>query len=113
MNTLKNKVNLIGRLGVKPELQTIQGDYRVANFSLATNERYKNKEGEWQDNTQWHQLKAWGKIADRIVKLADKGSEIVVEGRLLNRQYQTKEGEKRYASEIEVNEFMVISQKIA
>ena len=111
MNTLRNKVNLIGRLGAKPEIQTLTGGNVLTHFSLATNEKYKDKEGVWQDNTQWHNITAWGKIAERLVRMADKGNEIVLEGKIINRQYETKSGEKRYATEIEVNDFMLLTYK--
>lgn len=109
MNTLRNKVNLIGRLGAKPELQTVAGGYTISSFSVATNERYKDKDGTWKESTQWHNIKAWGKIAERISKIGMKGSEIVLEGKLINRQFENKSGEKRYVTEIELNDFMLLT----
>lgn len=111
MNTLRNKVNLIGRLGAKPEIQNITGGYVLTNFSVATHERYKDKKGVWQESTQWHHIVAWGKLAERLVKTADKGDEIILEGRLSNRQYETKTGEKRYATEVELSDFMMVQYK--
>lgn len=111
MNTLRNKVSLIGRLGAQPEVVTFDSGRTLARFSLATNERYKNKEGVWQDNTQWHNLNAWGKTAERVAKMLNKGQEILVEGRIVNNSYETKEGEKRFGTSIEVNEFLMISPK--
>ena len=111
MNTLKNKVNLIGRLGAKPTAQLFDSGAKKVRLSLATNERYKDKKGEWVDNTQWHNVIAWGKLCDRIEKVLDKGSEIVIEGRLVNRAYESKEGEKRFSTEIELNDFMVLNPK--
>lgn len=111
MNTLRNKVSLIGRLGAQPEVVTFDSGRTLARFSLATNESYKNKEGEWQESTQWHNITAWGKTADLIGKLLNKGQEVVVEGKLVNNTYETKEGEKRYGTTIEVNEFLLLAPK--
>lgn len=111
MNTLRNKVSLIGRLGAQPEVVTFDSGKTLARFSLATNESYKNKAGEWQDNTQWHNITAWGKTAELVGKMLSKGQEIVVEGRLVNNNYETKDGEKRYGTTIEVSEFLIISAK--
>lgn len=111
MNNLRNKVSLIGRLGAQPEVMTFENGKKMARFSLATNERYKDKQGEWQDNTQWHNIKAWGKTADLIAKLLNKGQEVLVEGKLVHNSYETKSGEKRYGTEVEVNDFLMLSSK--
>lgn len=111
MNNLRNKVQLIGRIGQKPELQTVKGDYKIAKITLATHERVKDKEGVWKDNTQWHNVVVWGKNAESLVKLTDKGYEIALEGKLVNRNYESKSGEKRYVTEIELHEFLVLTQK--
>jgi single-strand DNA-binding protein len=107
MYTLRNKVSMIGRLGAKPELKTLAGGYQVANCSIAINDRKKDKSGEWVENTQWHNLTAWGKLAENLVKLSDKGSEIAIDGKLVNKTYESKAGEKRYTTEIEIADFMV------
>lgn len=111
MNTLRNKVSLIGRLGAQPEIVTFDSGRTLARFSLATNENYKNKEGEWQENTQWHNITAWGKTADLVAKLLEKGQEVLVEGRIVNNAYETKDGEKRYGTSIEVSDFLLLSNK--
>ncbi|MGV3631359.1 MAG: single-stranded DNA-binding protein [Bacteroidota bacterium] len=111
MSTLRNKVNLIGRIGQKPELQTLQSGFQLTRFSVATNESYKDKSGAWQENTQWHSITAWGKMAENIVKYLDKGNEIALEGKLVNRQYESKTGEKRFSTEIELNEYMILNKK--
>jgi single-strand DNA-binding protein len=111
MNNLRNKVTLIGRVGQKPELQTVKGDFKVTKFSLATNENYKEKDGTWKENTQWHNIIAWGKTAEMLVKLSDKGVEIAMEGKLVNRNYESKTGEKHYVTEIELLEFILLNQK--
>lgn len=111
MSTLKNKVNLIGRVGAKPVTQAFESGAKKVRISIATNESYKDKKGEWVDNTQWHNVIAWGNLCDRIEKVLDKGTEIVIEGRIVNRNYETKEGEKRYTTEIELADFMVLNAK--
>ena len=111
MNTLRNKVSLIGRLGAKPEIVKFENGRKLARFSIATNESYKNKAGEWVENTQWHNVKAWGRSAEFAEKAFDKGIELVVDGRLVNNTYETKSGEKRYSTEIEANDFLILSPK--
>ncbi len=111
MNTLRNKVSLIGRLGAQPEVLTFDSGKTLARFSLATNESYKSKDGEWQEITQWHNLTAWGRTAERVAEVLNKGSEVLVEGRIVNNSYETKEGEKRFGTNIEINGFLVLSTK--
>lgn len=111
MNALKNKVNLIGRLGVQPEIVNLESGRKLARFTLATNENYKNKNGEWQSITQWHTINAWGKLAELVQKLLTKGQEIVVEGKLVNLSYENKNGEKRFSTVVEASEFLVLTPK--
>lgn len=111
MNTLRNKVNLIGRLGAKPEVVKFDNGRTLAHFSLATSDGYKNKEGEWIDTTQWHNINAWGKTAELVDKLLDKGLEIAVEGKLMNSSYQSKDGEKRFSTTIEIRDFLLLTPK--
>lgn len=111
MNTLRNKVQLIGNLGQDPEVKELNGGKKVAKFSLATNETYRNKAGEKVTDTQWHNLVAWGKTAEIIEKYLKKGSEVAVEGKLLNRNYTTKEGVKRYVTEIQVSDLLMLGGK--
>ncbi|MFM1915737.1 MAG: hypothetical protein RLZZ531_1406 [Bacteroidota bacterium] len=111
MNALKNKVSLIGRLGVQPEVVNLDSGKKLARFTLATNENYKNKNGEWQSITQWHTINAWGKLAELVQKLLTKGQEIVVEGKLVNQSYENKNGEKRYTTIVEASEFLVLTTK--
>jgi single-strand DNA-binding protein len=113
MNSLRNKVNLIGRLGAQPEVSNFESGRMLARFTLATNERYKDKNEVWQDNTQWHTVNAWGKLAERIQKSLDKGSEVVIEGKLVQQSYETKEGEKRYATIVEASDFLLVNSKVA
>jgi single-strand DNA-binding protein len=111
MNALKNKVNLIGRLGVQPEIVNMESGRKLARFTLATNENYKNKNGEWQSITQWQSINAWGKLAELVQKLLTKGQEIVVEGKLVNLSYENKNGEKRFSTVVEASEFLVLTPK--
>lgn len=111
MSNLKNKVQLIGHLGMDPDVKSINGSWKLAKFSVATNESYKNAAGEKVQETQWHHVIAWGKKADYAEKYLCKGIEVVVEGKLLNRNYTDKTGTKRYITEIQVNEMMVVSPK--
>ena len=111
MNALRNKVTLIGRLGADPELVTFETGKILSRFTLATKEDYKDKSGEWQNNTQWHNINAWGKTAERVKNALSKGIEIILEGRIVNQSYETKTGEKRYITIIELSDFLTISQK--
>ena len=110
MNTLRNKVSLIGRLGQEPTLQTVGNGFQLVKFPLATNESYKDKAGKWVDNTQWHNVVVWGKTAERIAKIAAKGQEIMLEGKIVTRSYD-KAGEKRYATDIEMSDFLILSSR--
>ncbi|MCB0374190.1 MAG: single-stranded DNA-binding protein [Muricauda sp.] len=110
MNSLKNKVQLIGHLGNDPEMVTLENGSKLAKFSLATNETYKNAEGEKVTDTQWHNIVAWGKIAEIAENYLSKGKEIMVEGKLMSRSYDTKEGEKRYITEVKCNELLMLGK---
>ncbi len=111
MNALRNKVQLIGNLGMDPEVKSLDGGKKLAKVSLATNETYKNAKGERVTETQWHNLIAWGKTAEIVEKFLKKGSEVAVEGKLINRNYTDKEGIKRYVTEIEVSEVLMLGAK--
>ena len=111
MSTLRNKVQLIGNLGSNPEIITLDGGKKIAKFSIATNESYKNAQGEKVTDTQWHNAVAWNKTADIIEKYLEKGNEVAIEGKLTSRSYDTKEGEKRYITEIVINELLMLGKK--
>jgi len=111
MNNLKNKVQLIGNLGMNPEIKTLESGKKLAKLSIATNEQYKNVKGEKIEDTQWHNLVAWGKTADIIEKYLQKGNEVAIEGKLNNRSYDDKDGNKRYITEIVVNELLMLGSK--
>ncbi|GAL65107.1 single-stranded DNA-binding protein [Algibacter lectus] len=111
MSTLKNKVQLIGNVGNEPEITNLESGKKVAKFSMATNEFYKDSEGEKQQDTQWHNIVAWGKIAEIVEKYVGKGKEVALEGKLTSRSYETKEGEKRYVTEVVVDEILLLGIK--
>ncbi len=111
MYNLKNSVQLIGRLGAKPEIKTFDNGKKLANINLATNEAYKNQKGEKVEETQWHRLTAWGKIAEIAEKYTDKGMEIAISGKLVYNSYEDKQGEKKYKTEIHVIELLLLGSK--
>ena len=111
MNTLRNKVQLIGNLGNSPEIITLDSGKKLAKFSIATNESYKNAAGEKITETQWHNLIAWNKTAEIVEKYLEKGKEIAIEGKLTSRSYDDKEGNKKYITEVVVNELLMLGSK--
>lgn len=111
MYALKNKVQLIGNLGQNPEIKTLDGGKKLARFNIATNESYRNASGEKIIETQWHNLVAFGKLAEIVEKYMIKGSEVAVEGKLTYRTYNDKEGNKRYFTEIQINELLMLGEK--
>ena len=111
MSTLRNKVQLIGNLGNDPEIITLESGKKLAKFSVATNESYKNAQGEKITDTQWHNIVAWNKTAEIIEKYVKKGHEVAIEGKLTSRSYETKEGEKRYITEVVCNELLMLNNK--
>ena len=110
MNALKNKVQLIGNLGNDPEVIILENGNKLAKFSMATNESYKNAKGERVTETQWHNVVAWGKTAEIVESYLTKGKEVAVEGKLTSRSYETKEGEKRYITEIQCKELLMLDK---
>ena len=111
MYALKNKVQLIGNLGHAPEVKTVGEGKKMARFSVATNETYRNAKGERVTETLWHNLVAWGKVAEIAEKFLAKGSEVAIEGKLMNRSYNDKEGNKKYITEVQVNELLILGEK--
>jgi len=111
MYALKNKVQLIGNLGGNPEIRTTESGKKMACFSVATNESYRTAKGDKVTETQWHNLIAWGKVADIAEQYLSKGSEVAIEGKLINRNYTDKEGIKRYVTEVQVNEVLMLGDK--
>ncbi len=111
MNALKNKVQLIGNLGNAPEFRKTEGGKKLAHFSLATNQSYHNQNGEKVTETQWHNLIAWGALAEIAEKYLHKGADVVIEGRIIYRNYTDSHGVKRYVTEIQVHELLMLGQK--
>lgn len=108
MSTLRNKVQLIGNVGQDPTITNLDNGRKVARLSIATNEHYKDANGEKQTDTNWHTLVAWGKVADIIEKYVTKGKEIAIEGKLTTRSYEDKDGIKRYVTEVTVSEILML-----
>lgn len=108
--SLRNKVTLIGRTGKEVEIITLENGQK-GSVSLATTDHYTNAKGEKVEDTQWHTLVAFGKTAD-ILKLANKGQEIAIEGKIVNRSYEDKEGVTKYISEIRVEEILLLGSKV-
>jgi single-strand DNA-binding protein len=98
-----NKVILIGNLGRDPELRYTQGGQAVANFTLATNERFSTKDGDKQERTEWHRVVAWGRTGELCAQYLSKGRSVYIEGRLQTREWEDKEGQKRRTTEIVAN----------
>jgi single-strand DNA-binding protein len=111
MSTLKNHVQLIGNVGQEPTITNLESGKKVARFSLATNEYYKDAKGEKIQVTDWHTVVAWGKTAEIIEKYLVKGKEVGVTGKLKTRTYTTDDGNERYVSEIEANEILLLGSK--
>jgi single-strand DNA-binding protein len=111
MKSLRNSVQLIGRLGKDAEVKDFGEGKTKASFSIATTDTYKNAKGEKVEDTQWHNLVIWGKLATTAGKLLKKGSEVAIEGKLVHRVYETDKGEKKYFTEINVNDFVMLGAK--
>ena len=111
MKNLRNTVQLIGRLGMTPEVKSVGSEKSVAKMSIATNEFYKNAAGEKVTERQWHNLVAWNRNAKFAEKFLTKGQEIAIEGKLVHRNYDDKNGVKKYITEVVVNEFVLLGSK--
>jgi len=113
MYALKNKVQLIGNLGGKPEVKDTENGKKLAQFNIAASESYRNAKGEKVTETQWHRVIAWGKVAEIAEKYLDKGKEVAIEGKLINRSYTDKDGNKKYITEVQVTELLLLGAKAA
>ena len=111
MNSLRNSVRLVGNLGMDPEVKSFDNNKKLAKVSLATNESYKNDKGEKVTETQWHNLVMWGTQAKFAQDFLKKGDEVAIEGKLANRSYVDKDGNKRYFCEVVVNEFIKLGSR--
>ena len=105
-----NRVILIGNLGKDPETRTLENGVKIANFSIATSESYKDKSGEWQQKTEWHNVQAWAKLAERAESTLSKGATIYLEGKLSTRKWQDKNGNDRYTTEVVASYFRIINK---
>jgi len=110
MNALRNSVRLIGHLGDNPKVRKLESGKTVANFNIATNEIYRDSKGEKQSETTWHRLVAWGKNAEVAENYLKKGSEVAIDGKISNRSYEDKNGEKHYITEIVVNSLLMLDK---
>ena len=110
MQTLVNKVQLIGRLGMDPEVKNFENG-KMLRISIATDASYKDKDGNKVQDTQWHTLVGWNKIAELGEQFFKKGKQVAIEGMLVNRSYQDKEGVKRYATEVKLENFLLLGKK--
>jgi len=113
MYALRNKVQLIGNLGAAPQIINLDGGRKMARFSVATHESYRDAKGIKVEETQWHQVVAWGKVAEIAEKKLQKGAEIALEGKLVHRNFTDKEGVKKYVTEVVVAELLLLGAKPA
>ncbi len=111
MINLRNNVQLIGNLGTAPEVKELANGSKMARITLATNESYKNKNGETVKETQWHNLVAWNSQAAIAEKYLEKGKEVCISGKLNNRNYQDNEGVTRYITEVVVTDILMLGRK--
>lgn len=111
MSTIKNHVQLIGNVGQEPTITNLESGKKVARFSIATNENYKDNKGEKQTDTNWHTVVAWGRVAEIIEKYVTKGKEVGISGKLKTRTYETEDGNQRYVTEVEANEILLLGSK--
>ncbi len=111
MRSLRNSVQLIGNLGMDPEVKEVSNGNKMARFSLATSDSYKNQKGEKVTETQWHNLIIWGKQAEIAGKYLKKGKQIAVEGKLETNSYDDKEGNRKFFTQIKVNDFVMLDSK--
>ena len=108
MNALRNRVQLIGNLGQDPEIKTLDGGKKVAHFTMATNESYKNGDGQKVEETTWHNIVAWNGLAETASKFLKKGQEVLVEGRIVYRTYEDKKGVTKNVTDIVLNNLLLL-----
>jgi len=113
MNNIRNRVQLIGHLGMDPEVKSFDNNRKMARFSMATNDSYKDAQGNKVEQTEWHKIVIWGKQAELAESMLSKGMEVLVEGKLVHRQYTDKDGVKRNFTEVEASDFVMMGLKKA
>lgn len=106
-----NRVTLIGNLGKDPEIRTLDSGTKVAQFPLATNENYQDREGNWQTKTEWHNIVMWRNLAERAEKALKKGMLVYIDGKIANRKYTDQEGKDRYITEIVASTYRILDRK--
>lgn len=111
MYASRNKVQLIGNLGKAPDIRTTDTGKKLTRFSIATNENYRSAKGEKINETQWHNVIAWGKTAELAEKYLNKGTEVAIDGKLVNRNYIDKQGIKKHVTEVMVHEILLLGNK--
>lgn len=107
---IKNRVQLMGNLGRDPEFKEFEGGKRRVRMTVATNERFAYGQGQTKEDTQWHNIVGWGPLAEEAQKQLKKGSAVAVEGRLVHRTYDDKDGQKRYVTEVVMTAFNVVER---
>lgn len=110
-NSLVNNVTLIGNLGAKPTVTNLDKDKKVSRFSMATTEFYNDAKGAKQSSTTWHNIVTWGRTAEIVENYLDKGQKIAIQGKIINRSYETKDGEKKFITEIQANDILMLGNK--
>lgn len=110
MSSLRNRVQLIGHLGANPEMKNFDSGSKQVTMNIATSERYQVN-GEWNEDTQWHRLVGWNQVAERAEQQLQKGSYVLIEGKLMHRSYQDAKGEQKYISEVQVQNFVSLDNK--
>jgi len=111
MNTLRNQVQLIGHIGQDLETRSFDSGMTLAKAPFATNDYYRNNQGEKVQDTQWHNIVAWGKTAELMQQMVKKGDELAVKGKLMHRKYEDTSGQTRYVTEVVVNEFIKLGKR--
>ncbi|MCP4123576.1 MAG: single-stranded DNA-binding protein [Bacteroidetes bacterium] len=107
---LRNQVQLIGNLGKDPEVKNLESGKIMATLNMATHEFYTDAKGERVEKTEWHQVVAWGNTAKVVEKYLRKGSEVAIQGKLIHRSYENKEGQKKYVTEVVANELVLLGK---
>jgi single-strand DNA-binding protein len=108
MNAMRNRVQLIGNLGQDPEIKTLESGKKVVHFTMATNDSYKNSDGQKIDETTWHNIVAWNGLAERASKFLKKGNEVAVEGRIVYRTYDDKKGITKNVTDIVLTNLLLL-----
>ena len=111
MKTLRNRVQLIGNLGNDPEIINTENGKKIAKFSIATNEVFKNSDGEKETNTEWHRVVCFGKTAEIVESYLTKGKEVAIDGKLIHNSWEDKEGKKRFNTEVICNELLMLGNR--